>query len=287
MAKKAKSEVETTTETKKHMVVKSVEYGFVPYGPGCGTHGIGVFFGEEDGDYTYPEPTEKKKDNSAWTPDEIAATGLLKDVLQIFKDKDLGDEWSKFLVCRNYGYFVGDCLSAPEHRAVSAIFFDILDSSSLAVQIRIIKDKVGASDKEKLNSEYMKQLNSPLTNLVTSPVHFTGKDDFYQRFRFITCKYPLDAEYLKENFNKMQMAIVEISNHTFASGILDFDGDVEQQMAAFKDTYKNGDILTLPEDRIFVIDHTGDNTVLDFANTHGYRLNKALDYKGENKVLKF
>lgn len=275
-----------TTEVTKKLVVKDVSYGIVPYGPGCGTHAISVVFGEEEGDYTYEEPKVEKKDKTIWKTEEIAAWGLLQDVLAALKEKELGDEWSKFLLVRNYGYFVGDCLSAPEHRPVSSLFFDMVDSSALAIQLKVLKENMGGADDEKMKSAYLKQITAPSTVLVTRPLHFTGKDDFYQRFHFILCKYPLEKEYLKDNFNKMQMAIVEISNHNFATGILDFDKDVEEKMESFKTTYQNGDVFTLPEDRIFIIDHKGDDKLAEFSKESGYRLNRAMDYSGD-VILKF
>lgn len=266
------------TDKKTKLVIKSVEFGITPYGAGNGTHAVKVEFDEVEGTYSYEEPKEPKKDGSIWTNEEIAAFGLMQDVIKLLEEKDYGKEWSKFLLARNYGYFVGDMLAAPEHRDVSEKFFDLIDSTSLASQIKWLKDVTGITEEDKLKAEYMKRLTAPLTTLVTKPLHFTGKDDFYQRFRFIVCKYPLGKEYLKEHFNDMSMAIVEIANHNFAVGIFDFDGDTKEYFESYKDIYKDGEIITLPGDRIFVVDHKGDKDLAKFAFEKGYRLNRALDY---------
>jgi hypothetical protein len=210
--------------------IEKVGYGIVPYGPGAGTLAVGVYFKEVEGEYTYEKPEDEKKDGTVWTDDEIAAHGLMADMLNLIKEKDIPEEWSKFLLAKHYGYFIGDCIAKAEHRPVTAKFFEMLDSAALAIQLKVIKERV--IDPEKQKSEIMKQLAAPMGVLVVGPNNYTGRDDFYQRFRIILCKYPLDDE---PNFNPM--ACVEIGNHNFATGILDFDGDFEKQKKIIEEVY--------------------------------------------------
>jgi len=256
--------------------IEKVGYGIVPYGPGAGTLAVGVYFKEVEGEYTYEKPEDEKKDGTVWTDDEIAAHGLMADMLNLIKEKDIPEEWSKFLLAKHYGYFIGDCIAKAEHRPVTAKFFEMLDSAALAIQLKVIKERV--IDPEKQKSEIMKQLAAPMGVLVVGPNNYTGRDDFYQRFRIILCKYPLDDE---PNFNPM--ACVEIGNHNFATGILDFDGDFEKQKKIIEEVYnkENANAITLPEDRIFCIDHTGNSEIAKYASEKGYRINRAMDYDGD------
>ena len=261
--------------------IEKVGYGIVPYGPGAGTLAVGVYFKEVEGEYTYDKPKEEKKDGTVWTDDEIAAHGLMADMLNLIQKKDIPEEWSKFLLAKHYGYFIGDCIAKAEHRPVTAKFFEMLDSAALAIQLKVIKERV--IDPEKQKSEIMRQLAAPMGVLVVGPNNYTGRDDFYQRFRIILCKYPLDDE---PKFNPM--ACVEIGNHNFATGILDFDGDFEKQKKIIEEVYnkENANAITLPEDRIFCIDHTGNSEIAKYASEKGYRINRAMVYEGD-LVLKF
>lgn len=261
------------------LVIEKVGFGIVPYGPGAGTQAMGVYFKEVDGDYDYPTPEEKKKDETEWTPEEIAAQGLLTDLVKQVKELDLAEDWSKFLLARNYGYFVGDCLAQTAHRPVAAKFFEMVDSAALALQLRIIKDRI--ADPEKQKSEIMKNLAAPMGVLVVGPNNYTGREDFYQRFRIILCKYPLNSD---PKFNAM--ACVEIGNHNFSCGILDFDGDFESQAGIIEEVYckDNANALTLPPERIYCIDHNGDTKIAKYALDKGFRINRAMEY-GEDTVL--
>ena len=263
------------------LVIEKVGYGIVPYGPGAGTHAVGVYFKETEGEYSYETPKEEKKDGTVWTPEEVAAKGLMTDMLKLIKDMDIPKEWTAFLLAKHYGYFIGDCIAKADHRPVTAKFFEMLDSAALAIQLEVIKNRV--IDAEKQKSEIMKQLAAPRGVLVVGPNNYTGREDFYQRFNMVLCKYPLNDN---PEFNPM--ACVEIGNHNFATGILDFDGDFEKQKKIIEEIYnkENANAITLPEDRIFCIDHTGNNDIAKYAVEKGYRLNRALEYEGDI-VLKF
>lgn len=263
------------------LVIENVGFGIVPYGPGSGTQAMGVYLKEVEGDYDYPTPEEKKKDETEWTDVEIAAHGLLTDLINKVKEANLAEEWSKFLLARNYGYFIGDCLAQSAHRPVSAKFFEMVDSAALAIQLRLIKERV--VDAEKQKGEIMRSLAAPMGVLVVGPNNYTGRDDFYQRFRIILCKYPLNE---KPEFNSM--ACVEIGNHNFSCGILDFDGNFETQAGIIDEVYcrDNANAITLPPERVYCIDHNGNTAIAKYALEKGYRINRAMEYD-DNTVLKF
>ena len=156
---------------------------------------------------------------------------------------------------------------------------------ALDVQTRVIKDRVlqgaeaTAESEEKLKAEYMKHVSSPLTALVCEPKFFTGKEDFYQRFRTILCKYPLG-----EDVQINPMVCVEIGNHNFASVVFDVN-DFEKEKDIIEDRYQKINAVTVNDNMVYVIDHKGDYELAKYAIEKGYRLNRALDYEG--LVLKF
>ena len=136
-----------------------------------------------------------------------------------------------------------------------------------------------AESEEKLKAEYMKHVSSPLTALVCEPKFFTGKEDFYQRFRTILCKYPLG-----EDVQINPMVCVEIGNHNFASVVFDVN-DFEKEKDIIEDRYQKINAVTVNDNMVYVIDHKGDYELAKYAIEKGYRLNRALDYEG--LVLKF
>lgn len=261
----------------KKLVIKDAEFGKVPYGYGNGMSSLAIYFGEEDGEYTYKAPEVEGK---TFVEEEIVAHGLMMDLIDILKKKNLENRWSEVLLARNWVYFVGESLASPEHRKFSVPFLELVDKLALDVQVKVIKDRVLTdADDENTKAEIMKHIQSPLTAFVGEPKYFTGKEDFYQRFRTILCKYSLadDAE-----FN--QMACVEIGNHNFASVVFDIK-DFAKEGKIIEDRYQKIDAVTVSNDRVYVVDHKGDVELAKYAIDKGYRLNRALDYEG--LVLKF
>lgn len=266
----------------KKLVINDVEFGKVPYGYGNGTSSLAIYFGEEDGEYTYEAP---KVEGKTFVEEEIVAHGLMMDLIDILKKKNLENRWSEVLLAKNWVYFIGTCVVDPEHRKYSAPFFELIDKVALDVQTRVIKDRVlqgaeaTAESEEKLKAEYMKHVSSPLTALVCEPKFFTGKEDFYQRFRTILCKYPLG-----EDVQINPMVCVEIGNHNFASVVFDVN-DFEKEKDIIEDRYQKINAVTVNDNMVYVIDHKGDYELAKYAIEKGYRLNRALDYEG--LVLKF
>lgn len=262
----------------KKLVIKDVKFGKVPYGYGNGMSSLAIYFDEEDGDYTYEAP---KVEGKTFVKEEIVAHGLMGDLLDVIKNKKLENRWSEILLAKNWVYFVGSVLVSPENRVYSAPFFELIDRVALDVQTKVIKDRVGLDlNDEKTKAEVLKHLSAPLTALVVEPKYFTGKEDFYQRFRTIMCNYPLDKD---AAFN--QMACVEIGNHNFSSVILDVK-DSSKELPVIEDKYQKIGAITVSDDRVYVVDHTGDKEVAKYAIDHGYRLNRALDY-GDDLILEF
>lgn len=262
----------------KKLVIKDVEFGKVPYGYGNGMSSIAIYFDEEEGEYTYKAPEVEGK---TFVEEEIVAHGLVMDLMDKLKDKGIEDKWSEVLLARNWVYFVGACLASPEHRKFSAPFLEFIDKLALDIQVKVIKDRVlpEGGDDDKVKAEIMKRLQSPLTAFVCEPKYFTGKDDFYQRFRTILCKYPLGE---KDEFN--QMACVEIGNHNFSTVVFDVK-DFKKEKETIEKRYIDIGAVTVSDDRVYMIDHTGDADLAKYAIGKGYRLNRALDYEG--LVLKF
>ena len=266
----------------KKLVINDVEFGKVPYGYGNGTSSLAIYFGEEDGEYTYEAP---KVEGKTFVEEEIVAHGLMMDLIDILKKKNLENRWSEVLLAKNWVYFIGTCVVDLEHRKYSAPFFELIDKVALDVQTRVIKDRVlqgaeaTAESEEKLKAEYMKHVSSPLTALVCEPKFFTGKEDFYQRFRTILCKYPLG-----EDVQINPMVCVEIGNHNFASVVFDVN-DFEKEKDIIEDRYQKINAVTVNDNMVYVIDHKGDYELAKYAIEKGYRLNRALDYEG--LVLKF
>lgn len=261
----------------KKLVIKDVDFGKVPYGYGNGMSSLAIYFGEEDGEYTYKAPEVEGK---TFVEEEIVAHGLMMDLINALKEKNLESRWSEGLLARNWVYFVGECLASPEHRKFSVPFLELIDKVSLDVQVKVIKDRVlTAADDEKTKAEIMKCIKSPLTAFVCEPKYFTGKEDFYQRFRTILCKYSL-----KDDTDFSQMACVEIGNHNFASVIFDVS-DFSKEEKIIEDRYQKINAVTVSDDRVYVVDHKGDVNLAKYAISKGYRLNRALDYEG--LVLKF
>ena len=62
----------------------------------------------------------------------------------------------------------------------------------------------------------------------------------------------------------------------------------EKQKKIIEEVYnkENANAITLPEDRIFCIDHTGNSEIAKYASEKGYRINRAMEYEGD-LVLKF
>ena len=209
----------------------------------------------------------------------------MMDLIDILKKKNLENRWSEVLLAKNWVYFIGTCVVDPEHRKYSAPFFELIDKVALDVQTKVIKDRVlqgaeaTAESEEKLKAEYMKHVSSPLTALVCEPKFFTGKEDFYQRFRTILCKYPLG-----EDVQINPMVCVEIGNHNFASVVFDVN-DFEKEKDIIEDRYQKINAVTVNDNMVYVIDHKGDYELAKYAIEKGYRLNRALDYEG--LVLKF
>lgn len=266
----------------KKLVIKDVEFGKVPYGYGNGTSSLAIYFDEAEGDYDYEAPDIEGK---TFVKEEIVAHGLMMDLIDILKKKNLENRWSEVLLAKNWVYLIGTCVVAPEHRVYSAPFFELIDKVALDVQTKVIKDRVlqGADvtpeQEEKLKAEYMKHVSSPLTTLVCEPTYFTGKEDFYQRFRTILCKYPLG-----EDIQINPMVCVEIGNHNFASVVFDVD-NFEKEKDVIENRYQKINAVTVNDNMVYVIDHKGDIELAKYAIEKGYRLNRALDYEG--LVLKF
>ena len=261
----------------KKLVIKDVEFGKVPYGYANGMSSLAIYFDEEEGDYTYEAPEVEGK---TFAKEEIVAHGLMMDIIDILKKKSLENRWSEVLLARNWVYFVGSAIASPDNRVYSSALFDLVDHVALDVQKKVIKDRVGLDpDDEKSKSEIMKHLAAPLTALVTEPMYFTGKEDFYQRFRTILCKYNLDKD---AEFSSM--ACVEIGNHNFASIVLDVT-DFATQKDVIEEKYQKINAITVEEARVYMIDHKGDMDLAKYAIEKGYRLNRALDYEG--LILKF
>lgn len=262
----------------KKLVVKDVEFGKVPYGYGNGTSSLAIFFDEVDGDYTYEAP--KDSGDKKFVEEEIVAHGLMMDLIDILKKKKLETRWSEVLLSKNWVYFVGSCLASPDSRKYSAPFLELVDRVALDVQLKVIKERTNLDpDDDKMKSEVMKRIQAPLTAFVAEPKYFTGKDDFYQRFRTILCKYSLE-----DNAEFSPMACVEIGNHTFASVVFDVH-DFSKEKKVIEDRYLKINAVTVPDDRVYMVDHKGDIELAKFAIEKGYRLNRALDYEG--LVIKF
>lgn len=262
----------------KKLVIKDVEFGKVPYGYGNGMSSLAIYFDEADGEYDYKAPEVEGK---TFVEEEIVAHGLMMDLVEKIKSKNLETRWSEVLLAKNWVYLVGSCLASTEHRKFSVPFIELVDKLSLDIQLKVIKDRVLGTDvdDENTKSEIMKRLKSPLTSFVCEPKYFTGKEDFYQRFRTILCKYPLEPQ-----VDFSQMACVEIGNHNFASVVFDVH-DFEKEKDIIEDRYQSINAVTVSDDRVYVIDHKGDVELAKYAIGKGYRLNRALDYEG--LVLKF
>lgn len=254
----------------KKLIIKDVNFGKVPYGHGNGMTSLAIYFDEVDGEYTYEAP---KVEGKTFVEEEIVAHGLMMDLIDLLKKKKLENRWSEVLLAKNWVYFVGSCLASPDHRKFTAPFFELVDRLALDIQVKVIKERVPDADDEKTKAEIMRHISSPLTSLVIEPKYFTGKEDFYQRFRTVLCKYPLedDAEF-------SQMACVEIGNHNFASIVFDVK-DFEKEKEIIEDRYQKINAVTVSDDRVYLVDHKGDNELAKYALEKGYRLNRALDYK--------
>ena len=256
------------------LTIKDVEYGYSPYGYANGMPCLAVYFGSEEGDkYDYEAPEVEGK---TFTEEEIVAHGLMMDLLDKIKEKNLENKWSEFLLSRNWGFFVGSVVANPDVRKYSGPFFELIDRVALDVQRKVLKERVGLDETdEKMKAEIMKYIQPPKSQLVIEPKYFTGKEDFYQRFRTILCKYPLtEAE---DDFNAM--ACVEIGNHNFAAVVFDVD-DFNKQKDIIESKYMKINAVTVENARVYVVDHKGDLDVAKFAQEKGYRLNRALDYDG-------
>lgn len=255
----------------KRLVIEKVAYGKVPYGPGSGDTSVAVYFNEVEGEYDYeplPETDGKKP-----TEEQNVAYGLMSDLLAKLKEADLENRWSEVLCAQTYVYFIGDCIASKENRPYSAAFLELVDKTAVEIQRRIIESRVKGDEERK--SALMKQLAAPLTCFVCKPTYFTGSDDFYERFRIIICKYPLDSK--EPGFN--QMSVVQIGNHNFSVAIFDID-DFANQKSIIEDAYESIQAITTPPARTFIIDHKGDIEVAKYALAKGYRINRAMDYPG-------
>lgn len=253
------------------LIISKVEFGKIPFGAGAGTSSIAVHFGVADGEYDYPAPKPNpKKPDYVYTPDEIAGHGLMGDLLKIIDAQGLGEEWTKVLVIQNYIYFVGECMAAPEHRAVASEFLNAFDACALAVQVELIKQREPDPEKQKAIIAN-NGIQPALSFYVSAPKYFTGASEWYEHFRFLMVKYPLDETSINP------MALVEMGRHRFAVGILDIK-DIEKDTKTIADKYESLDALTIPGDRTFVVDHEGSDKVVEYAISKGYRINVALPY---------
>lgn len=255
----------------KKLIIESVSFGKVPYGPGCGTTSLGIFFKEVEGEYDYKTPDTEDKDK---IPDqnEIIAHGLYMDLVEALKTAKLENRWSEVLLAKNYVYFVGDCIAAPEHREHALDFLALIDASALQIQKKVITDNIKDSEQQK--AALMQHLCSPLTCFVCSPTYYTASTEFYQAFRLVICKYPLAKDAI---FN--QLACIEIGHPPFTVVIFDID-DFEKQKDIIESRYESTGAIAVKEDRVYLIDHTGNVDIAKYAIEKGYRLNRAMDYPG-------
>lgn len=255
----------------KKLIIENVTFGKVPYGPGCGETSIGVFFNEVEGEYDYEKPETTDKDKIP-NETEIIAHGLYMDLIEALKTAKLENKWSEVLLARNYVYFVGDCIAAPEHRDNALAFLALVEKSSLQIQKTVITENI--KDPEAQKAALMQHLCSPFTCFVCSPKYYTASAEFYEAFRQVMCKYPLGEN---DTFN--QLACIEIGHPAFTSVIFDIT-DFDKQKEVIESRYESTGAIAVKENRVFLIDHTGNPEIAKFAIEKGYRLNRAMDYPG-------
>lgn len=261
---------------KLKLIVDEVNYGLVPYGPGTGTRAIGISFKEVEGDFDYEPELDENGKPKVENEKVVIATGILNDILKVIKDKKYEDAWVSFLLGREYVYFIGEVIAAPEYREIIGIMFKGISETALEIQKKTFSE---VPDEERL-AAVKNKLRAPMPVFVCKPKYYTGRDMFYENFNLVLLQLPLTEE---EKIN--QMTMVEVSNHAFSTFVMKINKDqFESQKEQLKKKYEDINALSLNPSRIFIIDESGSDDIAEFALQKGYRLNHTMSYSSKYQL---
>jgi hypothetical protein len=173
--------------------LKSVEYGYAPFGPSSGTRTFYISFIDEE----LPEGTEVP------TPEDWAVS-TLKGIEEMIQEIGKNREWEEALLSQVHIIFNGEALARRANIPYSNKLLETISVASL--------------NRQKGNVAVHK-LRPPYFIFHGKAINFTQPLDFYENFQLLLVELPVDAGISDETLTKYFKvnSVIEMSNHSFSS----------------------------------------------------------------------
>lgn len=175
--------------------LKSVEYGYSPFGPSSGTRTFYISFIDE----------ELSEGAEAPTPDDWAVS-TLKEIESLIENIGRNREWEEALLSQVHTIFNGEALARKQNIPYSNKLLEVISTTSLNRQKNNVK---------------IHKLRPPYFIFHGKAMNFTQPFDFYENFQLLLVECPIEEGISDETLNKYFKvnAVIEMSNHSFSSFI--------------------------------------------------------------------